>query len=320
MGTSGARLPSTLVCVALALIAFARGAAAEPSSTARVGMDLRWAAPASCPQQAEVRERLVQQLRNPPPPDAMALVVITATKEDFELVLKTRSRGAVGERVLRHPNCGELVSAAIAMVAWTFDADSVEEEPSEHDSLMFEREHQAQPPSPPPMFALGAMGAVSTGAFGLVTPGVGVSGRLMGPNFSGRLALAHWFQQTQTAPDGASEGRVALWTSTLNGCWRAGAKAPWDVCLLVEGGIVQARGAGPLEPARRVTAPRWATGIAGTWLLIRDTHFHVPLEVAGLLPLHQSRFVFESSNLNTRPDALFRTHLELRVSLGIELQ
>ena len=321
MGTRGARLPSALVCVTLALLAFARGARAEPGG-GQVGLELRWVAPSPCPQHAEARERLVQQLRNPPPPDARARVTITATGDDFDLVLQTRSRGVVGERKLSHPNCDELASAAIAMVAWTFDGDSTpsaRQTPSGSSAAHVKERDEPSDTALHPRFALGAVGAISTGAFGLVTPGAGVSGRLRGENFSSRLLLAHWFQQTQTAPDGVSVGQVALWTSSVNGCWRAHAGSSWDVCLLFEGGVAQARGSGPLQPARRVTAPWWATGISGSWLLFREEHFRIPLELAGLVPVRESRFVLESSNLNARSDVLFQTRFELRLSVGLEV-
>jgi hypothetical protein len=91
-------------------------ALAEPAGA----LTLRWQAPAGCPQQAEVKERIRALTGSTRPAATSLLAEGTITQTDgthFHLKLITRAGGLVGERKLDASSCENLTGAAAVSVA-----------------------------------------------------------------------------------------------------------------------------------------------------------------------------------------------------------
>jgi hypothetical protein len=91
---------------------------------------LRWAAPAGCPTEGEVRAEVDRVLGGPPaatsPRHLRAEAVVTrAGTEGFRIHLFTDMGGSLGEREFGGPTCRAVAKAAAVIVAITFDPDAI---------------------------------------------------------------------------------------------------------------------------------------------------------------------------------------------------
>jgi hypothetical protein len=107
--------------IAIALFGVSGGLIATPAlGEPNAALTLRWQAPAGCPQQAEVKERIRALIGSTRPAATSLLAEGTITQTDsthFHLKLVTRSGGLVGERTLDASSCANLTGAAAVSVA-----------------------------------------------------------------------------------------------------------------------------------------------------------------------------------------------------------
>ncbi len=142
------------------MIALPTGAHAESAAVpGENSFRLSWSAPASCPAESEVRQR-IQRLLNESklPPPATPLEVsaqVKASPEGFHLDLAVGSPPAARSRKLLAPSCGELAHATALVVALAIDPSLAAIPDAESDATTFDaatKDAGAAPdaPSSPP--------------------------------------------------------------------------------------------------------------------------------------------------------------------------
>lgn len=108
------------------MIAWPITAHAEPAVAPRENsFRLRWSAPASCPDESDVRQRIQRLLNESKLAPAAAPLEVTAqvsaSREGFRLDLALGSAPAARSRKLLAPSCGELAHATALVVALAID-------------------------------------------------------------------------------------------------------------------------------------------------------------------------------------------------------
>lgn len=129
---------------------------------------LRWSAPAECPEQAVVRARVERKLADDSgrrfEPTELRMTV-ERTDTGYRLVAELRDQGGpIGERILEASTCDELTEAAIAIAAIASDPSLLtvgEDVPppaeSSHPSVAEQDPPQPPPPDPQPVAAAPAI-------------------------------------------------------------------------------------------------------------------------------------------------------------------
>ena len=148
-------------CLLIGLLVAAR-AMAEPSRP----IDLRWEAPAGCPQESDVRSR-IQKILGSGRHDSPLRAEGTITRMDrrFRLELVVRIGDLAGTRGIESSSCEDLAGAAaveIGLLVHSVEAAAKPNYPSDDDS---------QSPTSPPVGESGASGSGFDGGSGLSSPG-----------------------------------------------------------------------------------------------------------------------------------------------------
>lgn len=90
-------------------------------------LELTWTAPAACPSQADVKQRIDTLLEAPGKPatsdaqSASASAKLTSTRSGFKLVLTLHGEGIEGTRTLSGDDCAELAETAAFLIAVAID-------------------------------------------------------------------------------------------------------------------------------------------------------------------------------------------------------
>ena len=121
LGAGGVRRPVLLMLLALAWLAPRKALAQQVP-----GLTVRWDAPARCPQQGEVSERVRRLSGSPTSVQGALQADGTITQADdgrFHLKLLLRSGGLVGERNIDSRSCADLTRAAAVAIALLLHSD-----------------------------------------------------------------------------------------------------------------------------------------------------------------------------------------------------
>lgn len=116
-----------MVWATLALLVAVRAGPAGAPDGDVTGLTLHWDAPAECPEEAHVRDR-VGALLGPDAAAADGVVVDGAVSKHgaaYRLTLRVAARGEEGERTLEGATCDEVADAAAFIVAIAIDPDAV---------------------------------------------------------------------------------------------------------------------------------------------------------------------------------------------------
>ncbi|MEZ4447775.1 MAG: hypothetical protein R3B72_52345, partial [Polyangiaceae bacterium] len=100
----------------------------SPSAAGEEPIILSWEAPADCPSQGEVRQRIDERLGGSPSEGRHLRASALVTHVDdgpYRVLLRTDLDGIEGERRLEADSCGALADAAALVIALTFDPEAV---------------------------------------------------------------------------------------------------------------------------------------------------------------------------------------------------
>lgn len=146
-------------------------APSEPAPLAIAPVDLRWDAPAGCPNEAEVRAAMEAYSAAEPGSGVRAEASVAAEGDEFELALRVEDGPRTETRSLRSRDCGALARAAALVIAVARDPLGVARRISETETAEPETEPRpatqttpASQPMAPPIAAPAADASASPAA------------------------------------------------------------------------------------------------------------------------------------------------------------
>jgi hypothetical protein len=297
------------------VVSFARPASAQ--------LDLKWEAPAECPQREAVFER-IGRVAGAALEETSGLSVegsIAPSNGRYQLTLLVRTGSDVRQRVIASDSCADLAGAAAVTVALmlgvdpstvetgqtgdvTSDADPNAAKKNTPDEQKSGQEVPPKPPPKEPSESREKWGAILrapilSGDFGpLPRPAFGAglgAGARYGPwraLLSGRISL----QQTVNAPNsnGAFGAKLDRWTAELDACHGFRADAfEFSPCVVMALEHLTAKGFGQgISPADGGVL--WvAPGVGGTGHLYVLDSLALFASVTGYVELSRPRLVIE---------------------------
>lgn len=274
-----------LVAVAVAL-AFAGPPAPPPRPAA---LEIAWAAPEECPDQAALRERVLSLADLDEAGEGTLFVdgVIEASDGAFELVLRTSLGNLEDERAIRDSDCDALVGAAALFVAVSVDPSSkVHPEASPDPEPPMQRSPEPESKSEPIPVATRVAPAPAQevvpprprnaswkpdAAFVGIAPQVEF-GALPGLSGGPRLSLGLQWKRASVGVYGfygaprrtdvilGASGLAQIGAAGLSGCGNPlSGDLRLPLCAVIEGGGIRVASRG-LEPPNRVLSPWTAAG------------------------------------------------------------
>jgi hypothetical protein len=303
----------------LACLAGAEGAAAA------VGLDLRWTAPAGCPEQASIRsdiEELTGRRVDPAGAEGMTVtaVVMRQTSGRWSLELTIARPGLeTATRRVEGRTCGEVAKAAVSIVALALDPPLPPSPPPA--KVEPPRPPRPRPPPPAPIvprtplrWSVFALGGIDVGALPLPAAGVGIGGSMIFGDNRFEVRATAWLPRS--AELNASSGAdISLFAGAIRYC-RAlvGTTAELSACAGFEGGTVRAEGYGLRENFDGFGG--WAAPEIGALFVVRASRrFALSLEADGLAPLIRDRFRVENDQVVHRP-----APVDGRALIGVRLE
>ncbi len=292
-------------------------------------LEVAWAAPAVCPSELEVEQRL---LRLRTDETAGAELQVSGTIDEragqFHLQLATKLNGRSGQRELVGETCEEVTQAAVAVLALLLDAESAPAEgfpappvspPVVHGSESKPRAsapaslRRARPGRPKYFVAAGAgMGGFLLPEVAITFEGrAGIRGSAWSLQALGQLWPARPAQVTSVPRAGAE---VSMLNAGILACRELPVSARvWRLCAGVEGDWARARGFG-VQEARSVQKFGLA-GVLGVGLSIRISRLlSLGWNLEAVAPSSRPRFVLD----NVGP-VFRRSALGARTTLGLEI-
>jgi hypothetical protein len=252
----------------------------------RLPLELRWEAPAGCPDADSVRAGIVRGV--PPSPTGTepmyaGVLVSALDAANWRAALDLRGVDWTATRALKGPTCAAVSDAAALVIGLALTSD------------LQAREVVVAPPPPralsTPTVALAFVGDVGT--LSTATPGGALAlgwrfararVELRGSLFASRAGAV------SSEPD--TGARISLASLDARACYLRG--AAWSVGPCVAGGIDRLRGTGtgPITAGGRTSfAPFFAGGLQGEWRLSRWVVPFLTAEAA--IPLVRGRFSVE---------------------------
>ena len=130
-------------------IAAAAGVAPEPVEPHPAELELRWTAPAGCPDDEDVRERIEALLTGPPRGEGVMKVAgsVTEAPSGFRLVLATDFDGHAENRELSAEACADLGEATAILLAFALEPELAGSMPE--SALARDAEPEPEPESAP---------------------------------------------------------------------------------------------------------------------------------------------------------------------------
>jgi hypothetical protein len=269
----------------------------DPASVDEV-VELRWQAPASCPDEAVVRRRLERALlerdATPVEPTTIDVEVTALDEGGHALVMLVRMGDRVGRRTLEGVDCEALADAAVLVVAVALDpGGEVDLETLESPDEAFvpppvevtgeegepsaPREPSAPNPAPPleeqergkpprPVFFAQTGVGVGVGILPRVGPSINVSAGPRGRYWVATLGGSFWFRRDARVPEHPEVGgELRLWSIDARGCGiPAVGMLAFPLCGGVSAGMLHGRGIGELD-SRKARSP-WVAMRAGPGL------------------------------------------------------
>jgi hypothetical protein len=253
-------------------------------------VDLRWEAPAGCPDAETIQAGIARGLPATPAPVAKMraeVKVFQVDAEHWRAELDLRGPDWTATRTLKGPTCAAVSDAAGLVIVLALNTDRQE------------REVILVPPAPPPS-------PVGPPAAGTPFVSLGATtdvGALPAPSVGGTVAVGWRFARARldlgasllasrqgTVPDHPDTGATFRFASAgLRGCYLLGDR--WAAGPCIAGGVNRTSGTGfgPITAGEATsTAGFFAAGILGEWRLSR---WVVPyLAVEGAIPLVRPQF------------------------------
>jgi len=250
-------------------------------------VELRWDAPADCPQQAAIERQIAALRLDRPAPASPPRVAfrVEPRGDRWHLVGEISGTTNNGTRELSAATCAELAEAAVLITAIAIDPDPgaaapvvpapaplvPPPTPATVATVAREPAPPAAPlaaPRPRPGATLGLAAGLGLAALTAPTGLLRLALGLRGERWSLALTQDFWLPRSIDAASGAFGGRFWLWAAGLRGCGilRAG---PVEVplCATVAAGVMTGTGIGALSTATTRRSP-WAAVAAGPGLRV----------------------------------------------------
>ena len=313
----------------LAALALASVLATGPEAGGE--LDLRWEAPAGCPDEARVRARVEGLLGRPlgPGPAVLEARARIEHDRDWELRLTTTTADGSRTRPFHAGSCAVLADTAILAIAMAIDptvasralepAPEPEPEPEPAPEPAPEPEPEPEPepdpatgetpapkrtPAPPTTTRSPLRGAVRFGAAGAIglLPRIGPSltgaTALLLPRARAELHFDHFFSQREV--DAADRGgEVRLWTLGLRGCWvpRVRVVLEFPLCGGAQIGPMHGRGVGSLDRQDETRLLYVAANAAANLMYVPTRHLAVGIGLEMIVPITRPGFVLDDLGL-----------------------
>lgn len=292
-----------------------------------------------CPTKAEVLDSLRQYIGSGPAGGHTSIAAVATIRkrapEALELTLTTFDGTAHGERVFRDTSCRSLAEAAVVVLAWMIDPDSM--------AARSQAPHPKQPdtpsPSSPPVATADVAAPQPTSKTWPVYAGGGVDadwGTLPNPAFGSHLRLGllllpfrfttygkYWPLSRKSLPprtDGTVPGATfSLWSLGLEACFTTAARRSspllaLSLCVGPELEVLHGAGFGVAVPA--AATKTWLSLAAGVEGQVRLAGpLSVFLGLGATVPSLRERFALRGVAEIYRPRAV-----AARVQLGAALE
>jgi hypothetical protein len=287
--------------------------APSPTEPTPLPIELRWDAPAGCPDAAAVRAGIAHGL--PPAPAGFAPmqvdVAVRPLGERWQAALALRGTDWTATRTLNGATCAAVADAAGLVIGLALTSEL-----AAHEVVVA----PAPPPHPPadaplstPLVGLAFASDVGTlpsatsgGALSLGWRRARARFELAGSLFASRAGVV------TGRPD--TGGLLSLASLAARGCWLWGRAASLGPCVGAGVDRVHGAGTGPITTVQATSvAPFGAVGLRGEWRLSRRV---VPfLTVEAAIPLVRARFSVENVGLVHEAAAV-----SFRGAAGLELR
>jgi hypothetical protein len=311
-----------MIAAALVPILWAQAAApaaapSAPEPPPPLPIDLRWEAPAGCPDVATVRAAIARGLPAAPAgvapsiaPMAASIFVRALDDDHWQASLELRGADWTATRALRGASCGAVADAASLVIGLALTSE-----------LSARPVVVAPAPTPPPRAP-----ALSTPVASLSV--VGESGALPAATIGGALALGWRWTRARVElraslfaprtsyvaafPD--IGGRISLATLSARDCALWGGTLSLGPCVVVGVDRIAGTGIGPITTAAVTSwTPSFAAGVQGEWRVSRWVAAF--LEVEEAIPLVRARFSVENVGMVHQA-----APVSLRGAAGLELR
>lgn len=289
-----------------------------PGGPARADtLGLTWDAPADCPSEREVQERLARLLAEAgraAPPDSSVRIEVSGTPGGFAARISLQlGAEAPTERSLSAPSCAELGDAATLAVALALTAHPAPAAPPvsavvtpESPSPSPPRAAPAAPVDSPSRLRLSVRGAFGVDLTTLPAPSPGGSMGVvldLGPALVDAAFVGFLSQTAELRAPAGAGGAVDLLAGRARGCLSP-ARIPLGLrpCLGFEAGVLRAAGFGVPRPGAghgRWLAPELSLGTA--WPVFPA--ISVGVETSALMPLTRDQFFLDGVGAVYRPPA-----------------
>lgn len=281
-------LPAPFTALLAVLMAQAPEAAPPPAiSTSPV--ELRWEAPAGCPDAQSVRDAVARGLASVAGRVARVEATVSVTAVDAEhwrAALALRGMDWTATRMLKGPSCAAVADASALVIVLALAAELQERE------VIVEA-----PPMPAPgprsSPAIGVVGMVDTKTLPSPAPGAAVSLGWRWPHARVDLRGALFGAQPARIEDQPDKG-ASLWllTGSVQGCWLFGGVVAVGPCGAAGLDRLAGRGFGPIASTYRSNLAPFLG--AGAVLELRLSRWVVPfLSAEAAFPLVRARFSIE---------------------------
>jgi hypothetical protein len=307
-------MPGVLALLGLVLVAQAGEAAAPPPPPPAPPVELRWDAPAGCPDADAVRAAIARGVPAAPPAGLASLqadVAVTAQDADhWRASLQLRGLDWTATRSLKGPTC-EAVADAAGLVIVMALATELGERPVVVAA-------PAPPPPPPPRTstpALGFAGATDSGTLPGATAGGALSLGWRWDRARLDLRAALFASQSGTIPDHADTGaRMSLASVGLRGCRLWGGAVALGPCVGAGVDRVHGSGFGPITAGEGTNlAPFVTGGLQAEGQMSRRVVAFLAADAA--IPLVRAQFSVKDIGLVHEAAVV-----SLRVAAGLELR
>jgi hypothetical protein len=304
-----------MIAAALATMLWAQAAAPALAAGAALPLpiDLRWDAPAGCPDAAAIRAGITRGLPEAPrstEPMLASVVVRALDDEHWQASLELRGADWTAARTLKGASCAAVADAAGLVIGLALTSE------------LASGPVVVAPPPPPPAPTRG----LSTPVVSLALAGEG--GTLPAATVGGGLALGWRWTRARVElraslfeprsgtvaafPD--TGGRLSLASLSARDCALWGGTLSGGPCVAVGVDRIVGTGTGPITTASVTSyAPVLAAALRGEWRLARQVAAFLEFEEA--IPLVRARFSVENVGLVHQAAAV-----SLRGAAGLELR
>jgi hypothetical protein len=286
--------------IAAALVSMLWAQTAAPAPAPPLPIDLRWDAPAGCPEAVAVRAGIARGLPAAPPgsePMLVSVVVRALDADHWQAALELRGVDWTATRTLKGASCAAVADAVGLVIGLAFTSE------------LASRPVVVAPPPPPPPPVHEPSSAVASLAF------VAESGELPSATVGGALGLGwRWTRAlvevrgSLFAPRTASVaafpdtgGRLWLASLAARDCALWGQTLSGGVCVGVGVDRIAGTGTGPIATAAVTSwVPFLGSGLRGEWRVSRWVATFLDLEDA--IPLVRARFSVKNIGLVHQAD------------------